>query len=90
MLINKQHWISLGCISGRKWTEGLFEQTTVYLLLLLSSRPATYIKLLNNLPMIMNFNIFILSFIAHRDLSQNEISELPGFIFSGLKSLKTL
>ena len=48
MLINKEHWISLACISGRKWTEGLFKQTTVYLLLLLSSRPATYIKLLNN------------------------------------------
>ena len=40
--------------------------------------------------MTMNFNLFKLSFIAHRDLSQNEISELPGFIFFGLKRLKTL
>ena len=39
---------------------------------------------------IMNLNILKLSFIAHRDLSQNEIFELPEFIFAGLKSLRTL
>ena len=42
------------------------------------------------MPVIMNFTIFNLFFIAHSDLSENEISELPGFIFFGLKRIKTL